>query len=217
MVYIKLDTKWINMVAEKNVIFVIRPGAGTFKNKSAYNQLESQYKVIYFGNTGGKYDKYPDNWEDNSLVSTNGYHLGGITHLVKEYILKKNIIPETIIVGSRGGQVTIGKIWESIWRGPTIIINAGCLTTKTKIPQYVTPLFITMENDYFTSVNTIGKVKYLFDYYKYDSEVSGYIIHLIKHSHMPNLNSNLINLLNESCNFLINREFNIDNISICTL
>ena len=57
MVYIKLDTKWINMVAEKNVIFVIRPGAGTFKNKSAYNQLESQYKVIYFGNTGGQYDK----------------------------------------------------------------------------------------------------------------------------------------------------------------
>ena len=66
-----------------------------------------------------------------------------------------------IICGSRGGQVTIGKVWETIWRGPTIIINGGSLTTKTIIPKQVHALFIIMGNDYFKSVNTPQKVKKL--------------------------------------------------------
>ena len=44
-----------------NTIFIISPGAGTFKNKKAYEILEKNYKVLYFGKTGGIYDKYPHN------------------------------------------------------------------------------------------------------------------------------------------------------------
>lgn len=214
MVYINVQNQWINMVPEPNTVFVIRPGAGTFKNKNAYSYLEQHFNVVYFGQTGNKYDKYPDNWTDNKLVSTDGKHLGGLSQKVLKYILTKNVIPSSIIVGSRGGQVTLGKIWETIWRGPTVIINAGCLTTRTIIPQQATPLFITMEHDYFTSVNSPAKVAKVFDALKIDSEVNGYLIHLNGHGHMPSLNNDLKNLLMESVNFLINREFNIEDISI---
>ena len=134
--------------------FLIKPGAGTFYNRKAYQRLEEKFNVIYFGETCNKYDKYPHNWFNNSDVSSTGNHLGIISQFVKNTIIKDNLIPSVIIVGSRGSQVTIGKIWEEVWRGPTIMINAGSLTTNTRVPKEVIPYFITMGNDYFKSVNT---------------------------------------------------------------
>ena len=134
-IFLRISNEWIKMPSNNNLAFVIRPGAGTFKNKIAYEKLESRYKVVYFADSGGEYDNYPDNWENNANVSCRGHHLGGIVELVKNYIENTNQIPSVIITGSRGGQVTLGKIWESLWRGPSIIINAGCLTTNTIIPK----------------------------------------------------------------------------------
>ena len=88
------------------------------------------FNVIYFAQSGGEYDKYPLLWENNSFVEARGKHLGGIAELVEHKIYIEKVIPSIIIAGSRGGQVTIGKIWERIWRGPTIIINAGILNIK---------------------------------------------------------------------------------------
>lgn len=212
MVYLNIKNKWDKIIPEQKTVFVIRPGAGTFRNKKAYDFLEKEYNVVYFGQTGGEYDNYPNGWQDNKNILSTGKHLGGIAELVKTYIQKYNIIPSIIIAGSRGGQVTIGKIWEIIWRGPTVVINAGCLLTNTKIYKETTPLFITMENDYFTSVNTISKVKTLFDIYKSTKYQHGFIIHLKGHYHMPNLNNSHINLLSEACHFLTENKFdkNID-------
>ena len=107
---------WLDIEPTPNLIFVIVPGAGTFKNKEAYQRLQKKYNLVYFGKTGHVFDVYPKNWEDNSFVSNKGPHLGGIFQYMRKYIDEYNQIPEAIICGSRGAQVTIGKIWEGLWR-----------------------------------------------------------------------------------------------------
>ena len=69
---------WLDIEPTPKLIFVISPGAGTYKNKEAYQQLEAKYSVVYFGKSGDVFDKYPDNWQDNKLVHNKGPHLGGI-------------------------------------------------------------------------------------------------------------------------------------------
>lgn len=218
MVYIQLDGKWNSVEATPNLIFVICPGAGTYSNRIAYQYLEKSYQVIYICKSDkysqSKYDKYPPNWESNSFVENTGEHLGGISQIVSDYI-KWNYIPEAIICGSRGGQVTLGKIWESFWRGPCLVINAGCLTSKTYIPKKVLVLFIIMENDYFTSVNTVEKVKILFDRYKSNTNQNGFVFYLPREYHMPNFNNKKV-ILKYGINLITNKQNNenITNINM---
>lgn len=199
-IFLKIDKEWVKMPPTDNLVFVIRPGAGTFRNRKAYEKLESRYKVVYFAETGGQYDNYPDNWENNANVSSTGNHLGGIVELLKKYIEQTNLIPAVIITGSRGGQVTVGKIWQGLLRGPTIIINAGCLTTNTAIPKEVSPLFITMGNDYFKTVNSIKKVLSKTQYIKLLK-----CIHLKDHGHIPDLNTDYGSLLLDSVDFSLDK------------
>ena len=72
-----------------------------------------------------------------------------------------------------------------MWRGPSIIINAGCLTSRTVIPKGVFPLFITMENDYFSSVNKIEKVINLFYNYIENPSQKAVFLHLKLSREMP--------------------------------
>ena len=179
-VFIKRNTEWIQTIPEKNLIFVISPGAGTKINEESYKKIENHFKIIYFGKSGGSYDKYPSNWINNKNVSNKGYHLGRI--------------PELIICGSRGSQVSIGKVWYNTWRGPTININAGCLTTNTIIPYGVDPVFITMSKDYFKTVNTIDKTISLFGKLKENPKQKALFIHLDNEYHMPLFINDLIDL-----------------------
>lgn len=193
MIKIYKNHKWVP-VNPTNTIFVISPGAGTFRNRKAYQLLEQYYNVLYIANSGGIYDKYPTHWENNSFVISSGKHLGGIAELVSQKIFNDNIIPCAIIAGSRGGQVTIGKIWERIWKGPTIMVNAGCLTTHTALPSEIPILFIIMEFDYFQSVNRPEKVKELIVKYQENKNMNTNIVYLKNHYHMPNLNTDLVKL-----------------------
>ena len=156
-------------------------------------KLEDHFKVIYFGKSGGTFDKYPNNWRNNKDVSNKGNHLGGIAELIEQYI-NKNRIPELIICGSRGSQVSIGKVWYTTWRGHTININAGCLTTNTIIPYGVEPVFITMSKDYFKSVNNIEKTINLFHTLKENPKQNATFIHLENEYHMPLFINDLIEL-----------------------
>lgn len=189
MINLLLNNSWVQLPPSDNIIFVIRPGAGTYQNRDAYKKLETKYTVRYFAESQGKYDNYPKNWENNNLVDTKGKHLGSIVNLLETHIKTTGEIPSAIIVGSRGGQVSIGKVWEHLWRGPTIIINAGCLLTQTIIPKDVTPLFITMGRDYFSYVNTIDDTIKL--YKNYSEKQQGTIVHLPLESHMPKLKNNI--------------------------
>lgn len=200
---------WLDIEPTPKLVFVISPGAGTHKNKEAYQQLEAKYTVVYFGNSGDVFDKYPDNWQDNKLVNNKGPHLGGIYQYVKKYIDSKNQIPSAIICGSRGGQVTIGKIWEGLWRGPTIIINSGCLTTRTIIPNGVKPIFISMGKDYFESVNAPQKVANLYTKLS-QTEENAYLVYLPKEGHMPKLTKNLKNLLLKCIVFVTENKLDFD-------
>ena len=206
MVFINQEGNWVLKRPDKHTIFVIRPGAGTARNRRAYQVLEKNFNVVYFADSGGIYDRYPDFWENNSFVESQGNHLGGIASLIENKIYNEKVIPSAIIAGSRGGQVTIGKVWERLWRGPTIVINAGTLTSQTIIPKYVHALFIIMENDYFKSVNTPQKVTKLIEKYK-EKEGKTNIIFLRNHYHMPNLNKELVKLLSYSFLFLTNNTY----------
>jgi len=199
IVSLKLDdNNWHTSLADPTLIFVIKPGAGTFYNKFAYQNLEKTHQLVYFANSGGTYDKYPDNWPDNKSVSTEGLHLGAIVNKLINYTKTTGQIPSLIITGSRGAQVTLGKIWENYWRGPSLIINAGCLTTQTVIPKQVTPYFVTMGNDYFQSVNNIPNTTALFRSLAETEQQQATLIHLPDEGHMPNLNQNnlLVHLVN---------------------
>lgn len=210
MVLLKIGFEWYKSSPNKNLIFIISPGAGTYANRFAYKYLSNFYKLVFIGHSGDKYDKYPDNWQNNKLVETNGIHLGGLSQLFKKNI-DKNGIPCAVICGSRGGQVTLGIIWHHFWRGPSIIINAGCLTTRTEIPFGVKPLFIIMEKDYFTSVNRITKIKSLFNKLKQTNEQDGICIYLLEERHMPNLNFKYKSLIYNCVQLLYN---NIESIPI---
>lgn len=163
-------------------ILVLQPGAGTYTNKRAYESLEDfdEKNIITFSERYGY--KYPSNWRENDqlrLPDRTTRDLVGYAKVVFKRIQKNP--PEVIICGSRGSQVTIGLIWRFFWRGPTILINAGCITSKTSIPSPVFPIFITMGHDNF-STNNIKAVQADFSTL---SNVSGYGYHLADQGHMP--------------------------------
>lgn len=175
---------WENTQA-RDVVFVISPGAGCFFNRRAYDHLGSQYEVKYIdAHTRESGFDYPSEWRDNESIvlnETDRKGLKGLANRVGKKILKNP--PSVIICGSRGSQVTIGLIWKHYWRGASVCINAGPLTTKTVIPLGVYPVMITMENDYFdTQYETQEKFFHL-------SEVDGKNILKRRDSHMPNLST----------------------------
>ena len=48
MIKLKIENKWIEYPSESKTIFVIRPGAGTFHNKEAYNELEKHFHYLFW-------------------------------------------------------------------------------------------------------------------------------------------------------------------------
>ena len=94
-------------------------------------------------------------------------------------------IPSLIICGSRGGQVTIGYLWKHYIRCPTIVLNGGCLTSRTRIPRGVFHVMVTMGQDYFDT----NQPSYTRSQFAELSDVYGILVHLQRHSHMPSLGS----------------------------
>jgi hypothetical protein len=85
----------------------------------------------------------------------------------------------TVFNTPRGGQVTVGLVWRNYWRGPTVVINAGSLTSKTPIPMGVFPVMVTAEYDYFHTKDQ----KYVHKQFEKLSEVPGMLFHLPVASH----------------------------------
>ena len=38
--------------------------------------------------------------------------------------------PAAVVTGSRGGQITVVRLWATGWRGPTVVLNGGCLPVR---------------------------------------------------------------------------------------
>lgn len=174
---------WKNVEKEGDTIIVIVPGAGVYNNQFAFDNLKRHYNVVFIDANNRKdgFD-YPTNWRNNdrlNLKRDDNKGLMGLTNRVGEYIMKDP--PCVIICGSRGSQVTMGLVWKHYWRGPSICINAGPLTSKSHIYRGVYPIMITMENDYF---RTGEKTQLKFGNI---SEVDGLNIYRLNDFHVPNL------------------------------
>lgn len=176
-------------------VLVIQPGAGTVHNSAAYKQLEQNFTVSYVNtptyNGGFKYPpghghmwsydlQGPTRWEQDSLM--------GLSKSIGKDIVARKIVPHTIVTGSRGGQVVIPMIIKHFWRGSIVVINAGPLTTNSRIPKHVNPVFITCDRDYFST----NDVDYVRRQFKDLSDVDGVAVHLTNQSHMPRLHVDIL-------------------------
>ena len=184
---------WIPIPVDKSVlpvVLVIVPGAGTYSNKKSYKFLDKHFDV-HMINTSTREEgfRYPDGWQNNMnlslpLSATTG--LLGLANKIGQFILNKSV-PNVIICGSRGSQVTVGLVWRYYWRGPTVCINAGPLTSHTKIFKQVFPVLVTMQDDYFKTQNDTQN-KYLKNA---AAEPNGLNVRLHGDAHMPNLDGRM--------------------------
>lgn len=174
--------------ADKEV-FVIVPGAGTYDNRAVYDTIP--HIKIGYSCMRTPPDVYPKRWRNNDDVSAEGPIVDLATQA--QYFQQRMDefgAPKVVVCGSRGGQVTVGKVWKTMWRGPTIIINAGVLQTVQEIPKEVTPYFVTFGKDYFFGFKrnqSLARVK--LNTLARKAVASGlpyYFIHFPKEEHMPN-------------------------------
>lgn len=109
-----------------------------------------------------EYDIYPKDWK-NGNINWMDYNINkdekNLATLVDNIILTKfrNMIsnnngPSLVITGSRGGQVTLSRLWN-FWRGPSICLNAGCIIQDNI--KGVNLGLITCGNDFFHSNNLL--------------------------------------------------------------
>merc|ERR1712159_567581 len=62
--------------------------------------------------------------------------------------------PAIVIAGSRGGQVTLPRLWNIGWRGPTLCINGGCVKATVIPGAPVRLVLFTGGQDYFETNDT---------------------------------------------------------------
>lgn len=128
---------------------MIGPGAGTRMNAPAYEGLEATGWDVSYARVM-EYDMnpavqtetgflYPPGWEkgEPDITYNGGINLATLADNVVvpmiEQLIAEGRGPAAIIFGSRGGQVTLPRLWNLGWRGPTLCINGGCVT-RTRIP-----------------------------------------------------------------------------------
>ena len=134
------------------ICLVIGPGAGWIQNKPVYDKLrQSGYTVV--GTWDSAYDAYPEHWPGGRTGSNLESFVDDVmVPIIKEMIDAGNG-PSFLICGSRGGQVTLNRLWQKALQCPTICINAGLLMTSTRIPKSMRLLLATFGQDYFPTSN----------------------------------------------------------------
>ena len=124
-------------------LLLIGPGSGAKMNGQVYAELEhAGYTVhqVHDQDTGYDVDpsnpskyRYPRDWDrlGASLMPAAGVR--DLASLARDLVwpkllelVSKGEGPAAVLCGSRGGQVTVGELWDNYWEGPTLIINAGC-------------------------------------------------------------------------------------------
>ena len=136
------NAEWVSPTP--GCVCVIRPGACLYRNPQVCDALtQAGYDIVVLGEFGVD-DGYPHGWRDNDdlrLALPNRKALHEPANLLelagKLPLALGDKIPSLLLCGSRGGQVTAGQVWKHFWRGPTVCINAGCVTTNTAIPPGV--------------------------------------------------------------------------------
>lgn len=198
-------------------IWVILPGAGYFKNRITYLELESQMikvgplytwkerEIEYFDTKTRKGGfVYPPNWTDISKVEMprkKENTLAGLAAQMKKRLKKGP--PAMIICGSRGGQVVLPLLLKNCWRGAFVAINAGPLMTKSVFHHPCRPFFVTCGKDYFRTKDP-ELVREIFEKSSY---VDGINIFIPEFDHMPDLTDQDTKLLLPNiCDTILERD-----------
>ena len=180
---------WLKKQVDMKKILVIRPGAGTQMNSRMYNEITQHgYSIEYLG-VQNIDDGYPLHWSDNkNLVLQQPFkkvrEKANLLELAGKFPTVKDM-PALIICGSRGCQVTIGIIWRHFWRGPSIIINAGCIMQKAHIPKGVFPVVLPCGKDTTFHHHDPRNIAQLFQLFQENSEVDGILLFMKSQGHMP--------------------------------
>jgi len=143
-------------------VLIIGPGASLREQNGYRHLLLVKYYDIYaiegFPDYGyGESMGYPNGWESGlPEVDQKEKNLATLAgHLVVPQI--QTFKPDVILCGSRGGQVTIGLVWQAMINGdipvtPTVVLNAGCTIIPTeRFPVGLNLVLVTGGRDYFKS------------------------------------------------------------------
>jgi len=148
------------------------------------------------------YDNYPTRWKEGDTTwitnpSGNGKNLASLVDM-KILPQIKHLIsigegPSLVLTGSRGGQVTMSRLWN-FWRGPSICLNGGC-TFTTPVPNVKLGL-ITGGNDFFQTKD----LNYTMEKFKNWPD-DCYVYHNINDDHS-------VSIYNEAITFLLGSMLN---------
>jgi hypothetical protein len=131
---------------------------------------------------------YPPGWENGTpdLTMNGGRNLSTMADNVIAPMIEQLIAagrgPAAIICGSRGGQVSLPRLWSTgLWVGPVLCINGGC--TKFRIPKSPCRLIlITGGQDFFETKDPRVTAQQL---QKEDPSQPVLLYHDHKEGHMP--------------------------------
>ena len=158
MVYQIIDpetNKWNTYVPNKKVIYIISHGFNG--NTHILNKLGYKVYHIYIK----EYDKYPENWQTQQWMNTKFrtkpyFNLESLVDNVVFYqindLISRGEGPCAILTGSRGGQVTLSRLWN-FWKGPSVCLNAGCIFNSITDTKNIPLGLITGSKDFFRTKN----------------------------------------------------------------
>lgn len=188
--------EWFEYVPKNNKIYVILHGFNG--NTQILEDNGWDIEEIYLHD----YDKYPTDtkWGDNT-INVDEKNLATLvdTYILPKFyeLIKNNEGPALVLTGSRGGQITLSRLWK-FWRGPSICLNGGCSFLE-KPPHFGIKLgLITCGNDFFHTSNLVYTIK------KFQNTVDKLIIY---HNE---LDDHAVVCYNEAILILLNKFFNKD-------
>jgi len=194
---IKVGGIWREYVPDAQTVMVIGPGAGLGQNAHVYRELqEAGYNLVpvhaddYNESPPGSKSTYlyPPGWKQGTpdLTFNGGKNLATFADDVAlpllEGLVKEGRGPAAIIAGSRGGQVTIPRLWICGWRGPTVVINGGCASTSVVPGDPVRLVLVTGGRDFFSTKDPSNTVRVL---RKEDHRSAVVLYHHALEPHMP--------------------------------
>ncbi len=153
--FMQPDGSWIDYIPNPKSVLII--AAGFNGNAERLHELGYLTTILY----DEDYDRYPSNWAAegflhrplNQPAASLSRDLASfadnvVLPTIRELAARGNG-PSLVFAGSRGGQVTINRLWR-MWHGPSIVLNGGC-GIKTAPPQGIPLGLLTQGQDFFSS------------------------------------------------------------------
>jgi hypothetical protein len=148
---------WIEYIPNPKSVLII--AAGFNGNATRLHELGYYTTTLY----DEAYDRYPAGWStgrqgflDRPLRADAAAPPHDLASFADDVILPtirelvaNGIGPAAVITGSRGGQVTICRLWR-MWQGPSVVLNGGC-GVESAPPQGVPLALLTQGQDFFPS------------------------------------------------------------------